>query len=318
MGGPDIEIAYQKYVNTLTSRYNSLIDANFYSELMKDVCQRHKGLCTFDAVLDTVVGTPFLQDRAKQTKAAQREKRFFGMLGSLLGLGSLGLGSLNTWQISRMKTNMNKVEDQLKQTRHTVNVLREGTEILNHKVDAIQTFFHDEISYLFKVMERLRCQAQDTITHMEKEITLMRYQDYLKTNVEAAIQAALTGRLTPQVLAPEQLHKLFHAQVDHRLTLLANEPSLAYQFGRVYPVKAELDTMTFAYLLEFPLLTKREISPVFKVFNVGFHQALPGTSIILYKTLYRAPLPNHFISRADGELVPLRVELCERHPGILY
>ena len=57
---------------------------------------------------------------------------------------------------------------------------------------------------------------------------------------------------------------------------------------------------------------------MFKVFNVGFHQSLAATGYMLDKTLYKAPLPDYFISRADGELVPLKLELCTRHPGILY
>lgn len=51
LGGPEIEQVYAHYVQSLKYRYRTLIDANFYSELMLDICQRHKGLCTLDMTL---------------------------------------------------------------------------------------------------------------------------------------------------------------------------------------------------------------------------------------------------------------------------
>lgn len=103
---------------------------------------------------------------------------------------------------------MNNVDNQLKTTRHTVNVLREGVEILDSKVDAVKSFIHEEVGNMFQLMERLWCQAQDSVTHIEREITLVRHKDYLRRNVEAAVQGALTGRLTPDILSPEKIDQI--------------------------------------------------------------------------------------------------------------
>jgi hypothetical protein len=261
---------------------------------------------------------PYLKDQQKDGTGHKREKRFFGLIGSLLGLGSLGLGSINTWQISRMKSNMEKVEEQMKNTQHTIEALRDGEVAINNKIDAVKTYLHDEIKHMYKMMERFRCQAQSRISYLEKEIVLVRYRDYLRRNVEAAIQGALSGKLSIKMLSPGQLQHLIKSQVDASLSILADEPTLAYQFGRLYPVRVDMDSMTFAYLLEFPLLTRRDIAPVFKVFNVGFHQSIASTGYGLSETLYKAPLPDYFISRADGELIPLKLEFCTRYPGIMY
>jgi hypothetical protein len=203
---------YDNFLHDLIEQYGHLVDTKFYATLLKTVCSNHPNLCTHpesEDLPDTQEGeTTTPSEEEGSVRRSNREKRFFGLIGSFLGLASLGLGSINAWQIHSIKSTMGDMDQQLQETRHTLNMLNEGVGTLNSKVDAIQSYLHEESMYLWRSVERLRCQtALDTELALQ-EITLNKYENYLRRSVEAAVQGALTGQLTPGILGPKHLRTL--------------------------------------------------------------------------------------------------------------
>jgi hypothetical protein len=293
---------YDEFVRNMKNQYRHVIDNQLQKHLFRDVCERQHDLCHL-----RYPAPPGGTDPSGHT----REKRFLGPLGVILGLGGLGWSALNSWQMHHMKSTVKEIKAQMTETRYAVNVLREGVEKLNGKVDAVQAYFHEEVQYLWKVMEKVRCQQTLEIDRVANQLVLDRYESYLVASVNAAIQGALSGQLTTEILGPKRLGNLLSAAIPRKNSLLLAEPQLAYKYGKLYPVLTDMDTLTFSYILEVPDVLLRDVVPKFKIYNVGFHRNNEDA-------LYKAPFPETVVINNLGEMVPLLTQYCEDTPGLSY
>ena len=112
--------------------------------------------------------------------------------------------------------------------------------------------------------------------------------------------ALLQGEISPELIDVTMLRHLFVQHPRLADSVILREPSLIYQFGRVFPVRIDLDSFRFAFILEVPVPAEPDLVPYFRVLNLGWndpqnsaHVRLPLTPIRSSQTRQYFRSPQH-------------------------
>jgi len=74
--------------------------------------------------------------------------------------------------------------------------------------------------------------------------------------------------------------------------------------------------MTFTYLLKVPNPTIRDIYPIYRIYNVGFHTPHNQRDKREVPVLFKAPFPTHAVIRGTHGMMPISLEYCQQAPGL--
>jgi hypothetical protein len=229
-------------------------------------------------------------------------------IASLLGVG-LGIGS--SAKVDKLEAKMNQIIETMKNHENSLRVFKQGMLTLNRNQEILTEYIADSPGEVYKVIEDVRCAQYADMHELAKQQGLHIFRNYVQNHIEAVIEAAHTGRITPRILGVGRLKKILAEDPATSNRVVSFEPSIVYQFGKVFPVKFDWNTLTFGYVLEVPNPRVEDIMPVYKIFNVGFHR-VPDIST------FRAPLPLHVIMDNKHGLVALDDNLCTAVPGLRH
>jgi hypothetical protein len=303
-GTGDLTDNFKIVIDAMRLQYEGSINTKFYAEIMRNFCENEFQLCSGTATMESA------QD-------SSRNKRFvdpftYAMVGSaiasLLGVG-LGIGS--SAKVDKLEAKMNQIIETMKNHANSLRVFKQGMLTLNRNQEILTEYIADSLGEVYKVIEDVRCAQYADMHELAKQQGLHIFRNYVQNHVEAVIEASHTGRITPRILGVGRLKKILAEDPATSNRVVSFEPSIVYQFGRVFPVKFDWNTLTFGYVLEVPNPRVEDIMPVYKIFNVGFHR-LPDIST------FRAPLPLHVIMDNKHGLVALDDNLCTAVPGLRH
>jgi hypothetical protein len=133
----------------------------------------------------------------------------------------------------------------------------------------------------------------------------------VRTTIQAMMNALLQGTINPALINVSMLRKLFIKYPKLTNSIIMREPSLVYQFGRIFPVRIDLDSFKFAFILEVPIPSESDLIPYFKILNLGWND--PHNSAHL-----QLPLPQYVTRQDDGSFAALDMSACKTKPGISY
>jgi hypothetical protein len=308
-GTSEINIQFSRIVDTLRAQYEGSVDTSFYAEIMTSFCHADHRLCT---------GTNSSYVAKKRVKREPFTMAIVGAtaLASLLGLTGMGLGISSSKRIEDLESKMATVLNVMDNHNNALKSFKKGLQRIEKNQELLTEYVTESLGEIYEVIEDVRCAQYADMFEIARQQAIRIFRNYIQSHIDAIVETSQTGRLTPRVLGVEQLKEVLSSNPTTINSLIMRQPSLAYQFGRVFPVKLDWDTLTFGFVLEVPNPTVEEMMPVYKIFNVGFYR-LPNVDV------YRAPLPHYVVmDRKSGDkksgLIPLDEDLCTERPGLRY
>ena len=107
------------------------------------------------------------------------------------------------------------------------------------------------------------------------------------------------------------LNKIFSENQVLKNSILSKEPSLVYQFGKIYPVSINFEKFILGFILEIPVPVEEEIKPFFSVTNVGWNNVSSELKLKL-------PLPENAVRKFGGIFQSIDMKHCQNKPGLSY
>jgi hypothetical protein len=298
-------MAYAKIIEQVTETYAGIVDTAYLSSIMERLCGAHDGLCV---ERDTKVTKT--NDTAKDAHG-RRPKRS-ASIGIVTGLLGTAMAAMNTLRVSRVESNVKLLDHYMNNAVHTVNFLNKGFETLARQSIAVTEFMHHEILNTYRTMHAIRCETSTREQWLLDKMQLLEYETAMMRHVDAMINTALTGRLTPLVLSSQHLRKLLEVHPTLKQSLTSQQPALAYEFGRAIPVRLDLTSLRFAFILVLPTPRSHDVVTTFRVHNVGFYQK-PEAQV-----KFIVPFPDFIALTQAGHVLPFRSEQCHLAPGVHY
>jgi hypothetical protein len=298
-------MAFVKIVEQVTETYAGIVDTAYLSTIMERICGAHDGLC---AERHTKIAKT--NDTVKDAHG-RRPKRS-ASIGAVTGLLGTAMAALNTLRISRVESNVKLLDHYMNTAVHTVNFLNKGFETLARQSIAVTEFMHHEILNTYRTMHAIRCETSTREQWLLDKVQLLEYETAMMRHVDAMINTALTGRITPLVLSSQHLRKLIEVHATLKQSLTAQQPALAYEFGRAIPVRLDLTSLRFAFILVLPTPRSHDVVTTFRVHNVGFYQK-PEAQV-----KFIVPFPDFIALSQAGHVLPFRSEQCQTAPGVQY
>ena len=113
----------------------------------------------------------------------------------------------------------------------------------------LEDYVHDELHRVYRLAFKLQCEFYFQELSTAMLWTRETYSQYLKKQVYVAVMAGMEGKLTPQLLAMKDLRRIVENHPSLKHSMLSIEPGLIYKWATVIPVKIDLDTFRFGYIL---------------------------------------------------------------------
>ena len=259
-----------------------------------------------------------------------RNKRLAGVvvLGIAAGIAAtIGAGLVIKSQVElhALQKSMDLVQrSMITMNTNMVAITKEITK-LSYATGNITLHVAQELRSVYTIIERMRCLNSANKKALEYMMGVHTYRQYLSQALHHVVQTSITGKLTPSFLGMNELKKALADQPALQDTLIAKQPSLAYQFGRVYPAYVDFQDLRFGYILEVPAATMKHTYTLYKTYSVGYHHLSPLERRVErrrrdnYVTVYRPRLPAYAVlkEREPATLVALRHTQCEQGQGIL-
>jgi hypothetical protein len=301
-GAQEIVANYREIMTEFRAQYEGAANPRFYSQLMHKFCEREAHLCTV----------------SKKGPAPKRKKRavilaaaVLGVAGILGGITSLGMGIANHAAISRLESQMDSVIHEMNHRAEQMRLFKLGMIRLEESQIQMVKYMKQSIAEIYSTIEQVRCTQQIELLHLARDQAVKSFRLYIQGHLDAIMETATTGRLTPRVLGVQQLRQILKGNPATAGRLVEREPSLVYQFGRVFPVMVDFETASYGYILEIPNPEDRDIWPKYKIINAGFHP-LPDDAA------YYAPLPSYGVVSRSNDFLTLETDLCVDKPGLSY
>jgi hypothetical protein len=292
--------------------YAGAVNPRFYAQLLDEFCKSHQGLCTHSDP-ETSIGN-------------RREKRAAGMLivGGIFILMTIIntiLSSVNTHRIRQLTQEVDAVIEMVNRLTGAMNLIQKSVIELSKNGKKITRMVTEGLKEIYTLVEKLRCADFHELESVQYYTALQIYRQYLTTTFSSIHEASITGKITPHLIGVPEVKQILSAHSILRHSILMDEPSLFYRYVTAFPVRLNFQTMTFGFVLQIPNLDEKDIMPLYRIYNVGFHMPIPYNDpdyAVKRELVYKAPLPKYVILKKNQELIPLDPEKCEQAPGLLY
>jgi hypothetical protein len=293
---------YHRVVHEFRAQYEGVTNPYFYSQMMATFCDQNTLLC--------VEGMDPKSSSGRQSRS--RKKRFVGLIASaMIGITGMGLGVANQLQVQQLSSQMERLYKAMKLQNEVMRSFKEGMIKLSANQEEIRQYITEGFFDVYEVIEKLRCMQKQELYDLAEEHGLQLFRNYLQDNLDAIATATSTGRVSPRLLGVKELDTILAENPSTAHSLIRREPSLVYQYGKLFPVKLDFEALSFGYILEIPTPRPQDVYPLYHIQNVGFMR-LPS------EVVYKAPFPMHAIVDRDNELLPLDEDLCTPRPGLMY
>lgn len=286
-----IEAQVERLRAELKYSYSGILDTAFYQQLTYKICRENSQMCELPH---------------------RRKKRFLGLLvGGLLGLTGTGVGIANSVQISKLDSKYNamaqawtSVQGRLQKHRKIIHRITEANE-------HVYAFVHHAITNLEKLISSLECDARHVFREVQKELVVHWFSEKAKHAVENIMAACLHGKITPGIIDIVTLKNVVSLSPSLNNSLLMKELNLAYQFGKVYPLKIDFDNLRFGLLLELPAAFKENVKPIFEIHNVGWNNK--GSNLT-----QKLNLPRYVTREVGKGFSEVNIDQCFSRPGLWF
>ena len=106
--------------------------------------------------------------------------------------------------------------------------LKENVRTVVQSQRRLAEYTTDHLKELYATMEVTRCQYASRISNVEKQMSLLMYKRYLAETLEAVVETATSGKITPRVLPVPRLHQILREKrgVKGLLNLFGALPGL--------------------------------------------------------------------------------------------
>jgi hypothetical protein len=272
--------------------YQGILDTKYYAGLMKSFCHENANLCD-------------------QSSRHKRYIPLLAMMGSLLGLTGVGMGIYQTWQIEGMQSKLQALHEVIGHNNQTVFQHGKLIHQLTKANEHIYSFLHHALREVIAMIEQVRCADMQYTSMVHQQLIAHIFSDNVRSTIQAMMESLLHGSISPALVNVAMLRKLFIKHPRLADSVIMREPSLVYQFGRVFPVKIDLDSFKFAFILEVPVPAESDLVPYFKILNLGWND--PQNSAHL-----QLPLPQYVIRQDDESFTMLDINACKTKPGMVY
>ena len=314
-----------KVKNELIEKYMGAVDDQYLSLLYAKVCQlyRSRELCN---------GTDINSIR-DQLERHQRDKRgiiigtiailtLIGVVGAAAAAG-IGLGTKRDAELKEIQTRIDDVTETLNKASLGLRSLATRTLQINQRVSNITMHVKDQLRTIYTIIERTRCVNHARFKALETTLATHMYRTYLTDTLHHVMQAAITSRLSPSLIGMDELRKALASHPALSNSLIAANPMLAYQFGKVIPVQMDFHNLRFGYLIELPAGTTEHTYPLYQSYSVGFHHLDPEKRNFIAEedgkprtNIFHARLPRFAVLRPKVGLVALDHDKCQVGQGI--
>jgi hypothetical protein len=296
-------------LNQFVQKYRGAVNPAYFAELMSEFCNSHHSLCT-------------LSNANGQT----RDKRAAGLITLILGGIFAGIGaSMSAYSISQaesMKRQILAVNEGMSDIVNAMITVTNGTRMLKTRTEHVLEYATEGLAEVYTIIEMLRCAQIGEYYSLQQATAVNLYRTYLASQLETIMDAASSGKVTPELIGVSQVKEMLQSHPVMKDSLLHDEPSLFYRYAVAYPVRLDFQGLSFGYVLRVPNPRKADIFPLYRIYNVGFHQNSKRKKragvVDKPSHFYRAPLPRFAVLRGHRGLAPLDPTACQSDPGLLY
>ena len=273
--------------------YQGILDTRYYAGLMKSYCQENPTLC----------------DQSPRSK--RMILPILATIGTLFGLTGVGMGMHQSWQIDGMQTKMRALHDVVASNQETVFQQGQIITELTKANENTYSFLHHALRDVVAMVEQVRCADVQYTSMVHQQLIAHIFSANVRSTIRAMMSALLHGEISPELIDVTMLRHLFVRHPRLSDSVILREPSLVYQFGRVFPVRIDLDSFRFAFILEVPVPAEPDLVPYFRVLNLGWNDPQNAAHV-------RLPLPQYVVRKGDDTFETLNMELCKQKPGMIY
>lgn len=216
---------------------------------------------------------------AKSSRA--RGKRFIPLL-----IGGLGMGASiwNRYSISSLKDKVSNLREHLKVAETRLSKLSQSTIKLAHGQDEIVHVVHKLTSALKQATSKFRCAE---LKHDGFKQLIFSYLVTAMPSFIRGVDAALLGRVTPDLVSPSELRNSILTHKEVETTIYKEHPSLIYELGSFLLDNITNEEPMISGIMILPLAHSVRTGSLLKIISVpvktpnGLHQhLLPSTAIV--------------------------------------
>jgi hypothetical protein len=260
---------------------------------------------------------PLSCDTGGQHSEMKREphrKRFVGILAAIAGFGfglaGFGVSMTNSYHLSHLTSKVAALTEAMSGVEQYQHQNSLAIKNLIASQEKIYSFLHHNVEEISDMIKMLECKEDEAIRQVNMKLLSHMYAENVRRVVRAVIESSITGRVTTDLISMESLRELFRRESSFDKSLITQEPSLIYQFAKVYPLKFDFENLRFAMILAVPIPEKRHVRTLFTVANVGYNS--PN-----HKLKLKLDLPSLVVTDTHpNDYVGILEEHCEVRPGL--
>jgi hypothetical protein len=310
---PQVYKVIENFHSQIAGMYAGLVDTPYYSSLLTDVCRRTPGLCDMD-VAESGKHKNF---KSGQPEAPQRVKRFVrALLAAVPGIAALGMTGWGRTAITETRGAVAALEKNLR----FMNLVFRNQEKVLKKLSAanghVYSYLHATATQLQELIQQVGCRTEQNMHRVENILLQHMVSQQATRSVERAIEAALSGRISAELINVTTLRGLFKQEGIRSNNVLSHEPQLVYQFGKLFPVSINLKRLHFAFIMELPVIHRSGIHNVFEIENTGWN-VIAKQSNDSFTMRLNLPTFVAYQPRSRTYLA-LSATQCERKPGLWF
>ena len=188
----------------------------------------------------------------------------------IMGAVTVGTSMYNSGRIGNLETAMNTVSRYMAQHQKSLSVLHKDMIDVQKEGLEIHEFAAAGLSEVYKNLGAARCEMYQEVQKLAIHTDLASFRAYVRDILDAIIESATTGKLTPRIMPAHLLRKLLNENPRTRNSVVAGDISLVYKFGRVIPISIDYVNLRYGFILEIPVPKEGDILPLYSIYNNGF------------------------------------------------
>ncbi|QWT43284.1 putative glycoprotein [Anisopteromalus calandrae negative-strand RNA virus 1] len=197
-----------------------------------------------------------------------RQKRFLGAIamgGAIIA--QIGIDIYNTYEsislesrVQALMSNEGLIKENIKKIENSVNLIVD-------KVNVVSVAVSETAAAIKRMSQRMDCQdvlLGPSVTLAEALIT------ELPSEYMAAFNAAIVGRITPELISVKNLEQVIVTHPDIKNTIYQQNPTLVYELGKFITLSLNVDEKPSIHgVMYLPKITQRTPHPVYNTYAVN-------------------------------------------------
>ena len=201
-----------------------------------------------------------------ECKHANRNKRFLDPVGAGMAAAALAMARESQNELEKINQWMN---EQTAKQNALEQRLQEITGLVDNNIKATEKLFG------FVRANQVNIEALKLgLNCLQLQINYQKLVDDIIRNLKEVVAFILEGttygRLTPQILPPQQLQFVVDSTIGKSSKFYRNNYNVLYQTATAYLVKANFTSNLFTFLIRYPDIETASLLPIYTLQQVGF------------------------------------------------